>query len=375
MGTCTTRELVEGYNPRDLLAEASTPPAAWYIDPRILELERRTVFARSWQVVGRTDQVVEPGQYIAGEIAGEPVVVVRGSDGVLRGFFNVCRHHAAAVVTDIEGTTQKLRCPYHGWSYSLAGELESTPDFAGVCNFDRTTSGLIPVGTAVWEGWVFVKIEPGAPTLQEFLGDDCVRRVGGRNLKNLYWLERRRYELDCNWKVYVDNYLDGGYHVPYLHRGLHSVLDYSHYRIEIGDRFCLQSSPIVTEGADAGTRAVRSGERAFYYWVYPNFMINCYEGKMDTNLVLPLGVERTEVIFDYYFADVGEGAREHNVASISVSERIQDEDVAICRSVQRGLRSRSYTTGRLSLRREAGEHLFHKLLYADLKTGIQRDHG
>jgi choline monooxygenase len=102
-------------------------------------------------------------------------------------------------------------------------------------------------------------------------------------------------------------------------------------------------------------------------------MINCYEGKMDTNLVFPLGVERTEVIFDYYFADISEDAREHNLASISVSERIQDEDVAICRSVQRGLRSRSYTTGRLSLRREAGEHLFHKLLYADLKTGIERN--
>jgi choline monooxygenase len=371
----TTREIIEGYNPGDLLAEASTPPAAWYLDPRILELERRTVFACSWQVVGRTARVVEPGQYITGEIAGEPIVVVRGSDGVLRGFFNVCRHHAAMVMTDVEGTTQKLRCPYHGWTYSLAGELEGTPDFTGVCNFDRTTSGLIPVETAVWEGWVFVKIEPGVPTLQAFLGDDCVRRVRGLDLKNLYWLERRRYELDCNWKVYVDNYLDGGYHVPYLHRGLHSVLDYSQYRIEIGDRFCLQSSPIVTEGADAGTCAVRSSDRAFYYWIYPNFMINCYEGKMDSNLVLPLGVERTEVIFDYYFADISEEGREHNLASISVSERIQDEDVAICRSVQHGLRSRSYTTGRLSLRREAGEHLFHKLLYADLKTGIEHDDG
>jgi choline monooxygenase len=373
MHTPTTHEIIESYNPEIPLAEASTPPAAWYTDARILELERRTVLARAWQVVGRAGQVIEPGEYITSEIAGEPIVVVRGSDGVLRGFFNVCRHHAAVVMTDVEGTTQKLRCPYHGWTYSLAGELEGTPDFAGVCNFDRTTSGLIPVETAVWEGWVFVKVEPGGPTLQVFLGDDWVGRMRGLDLKNLYWLERRRYELDCNWKVYVDNYLDGGYHVPYLHRGLHSVLDSSKYRIEIGDRFCLQSSPIVTEGADARTRAVRSGVRAFYYWLYPNFMINCYEGKMDTNLVLPLGVERTEVLFDYYFADISGAAREHNLASISVSEQIQDEDVAICRSVQRGLRSRSYTAGRLSLRREAGEHLFHQLLYADLKSGIERN--
>jgi choline monooxygenase len=375
MRTRTTHEIIEDYNPRAPLAEASTPPATWYTDPRILELERRTVFARSWQVVGRTAQVIEAGQYITSEIAGEPIVVVRGSDGVLRGFFNVCRHHAAAVMTDVEGRTQKLRCPYHGWTYNLAGELEGTPDFAGVCNFDRTASGLVSVETAVWEGWVFVKVEPGGPTLQAFLGGDGVGRMQGLNLKKLYWLERRRYELDCNWKVYVDNYLDGGYHVPCLHHGLDSVLDYSKYRSEIGDRFCAQSSPIVTEGADARTRAVRSGERALYYWVYPNFMINCYEGKMDTNLVLPLAVERTEVIFDYYFADVSENAREHNLASISVSERIQDEDVAICRSVQRGLRSRSYTTGRLSLRREAGEHLFHKLLCADLKAGMERGEG
>ena len=375
MSSRTAGEIVESYNPDRVLAEASTPPTAWYTDPRILELERRTVFARSWQVIGRGPQVVAPGQYITREIAGEPIVVVRGSDGVLRGFFNVCRHHAAMVMTDAEGRTQRLRCPYHGWSYSLAGELEGTPDFAGVCNFDRTTSGLIPVDTAAWEDWVFVKIESGGSTLQAFIGDECVRRVGALDIKNLYWLERRRYELECNWKVYVDNYLDGGYHVPHLHRELHSVLDYSQYDIEIGERFCLQSSPIVTEGADARTRAVRSGERAFYFWIYPNFMINWYEGKMDTNLVLPLGVERTEVIFDYYFADVSADMREHHLASIAVSERIQEEDVAICSSVQRGLRSRSYTTGRLSVRREAGEHLFHKLLYADLKAGIERDEG
>jgi phenylpropionate dioxygenase-like ring-hydroxylating dioxygenase large terminal subunit len=375
MRTRTIHEIVDGYNPRIPLAEASTPPAPWYTDPRILELERRTVFARSWQVVGRTAQVVEPGQYITSEIAGEPIVVVRGRDGILRGFFNVCRHHAAVVMTDVEGRTQRLRCPYHGWTYSLEGELEGTPDFAGVCNFDRTTSGLVSVETAVWEGWVFVKVEAGGPTLQAFLGGDAVGWMRGRGVKNLHWLERRRYELDCNWKVYVDNYLDGGYHVPSLHRGLDSILDYSQYHSEIGGRVCLQSSPIMSEGADARTRAVRSGERAFYYWVYPNFMINCYEGKMDTNLVFPLAVERTEVIFDYYFADVSKDAREHNLASISVSERIQDEDVAICRSVQCGLHSRSYTAGRLSLRREAGEHLFHKLLYADLKAGMERGEG
>jgi choline monooxygenase len=171
----------------------------------------------------------------------------------------------------------------------------------------------------------------------------------------------------------VDNYLDGGYHVPYLHAGLNSVLDYSEYTIECGERHCLQSSPLVSEGAERETGDVRRGDRAFYYWVYPNFMINCYGGAMDTNLVLPLGLERTEVVFDFFFADASEDARARNLASIDVSHRIQEEDDAICRSVQRGLRSRAYSTGRLSVRREAGEHLFHRLLHADFVRGLGRD--
>ena len=145
----------------------------------------------------------------------------------------------------------------------------------------------------------------------------------------------------------------------------------SEYTIENGDRFCLQSSPMSQEGADPVTGAVRQGDRASYYWIYPNLMINRYGASMDSNLVIPRGIDRTEVIFDFYFEDVSERARAANVASIAVSEQIQDEDVAICTSVQRGLRSRAYTAGRLSVRREAGEHLFHQLLYDDLKAGLE----
>jgi choline monooxygenase len=171
--------------------------------------------------------------------------------------------------------------------------------------------------------------------------------------------------------VFVDNYLDGGYHVPHLHKSLDSVLDYSTYTIENGTRFCLQSSPIVADNADPLTASVRAGERARYYWIHPNFMINRYAGTMDTNLVIPRGVDSCEVIFDFYFSDVSESARTRNAASIDVSERIQHEDVAICESVQRGLTSRAYTTGRLSVRREAGEHLFHRLLHQDLASGLK----
>jgi choline monooxygenase len=368
--TASLKEIIESYNPNAPLAEAFTIPASWYVDSRVMELERQTVFAHSWQFAARADQVRKPGQYVTTEIAGEPVVIVRGSDQTLRGFFNVCRHHAAAVMTEAEGTAHHLRCPYHGWTYTLEGQLKGTPDFTGVCNFDRAASGLIPVETAIWQNWVFVKLDAGSPSLEEFLDKELINQVQPLGFNTLNWVERRHYAFDCNWKVFVDNYLDGGYHIPYLHRGLDSVLDYSHYTIEHGERFCLQSSAVVTEGAEAQTGQVRKGKRALYYWLYPNFMVNWYEGVMDTNLVIPRGVDRTEVIFDFYFADVSERAREHNLASIAVGQRIQDEDVAICKSVQRGLTSRAYVAGRLSVRREAGEHLFHKLLYNDLRAGI-----
>lgn len=369
--TDSLREIVESYDAGAPLSEAWTIPASWYVDPRVHELERRTVFARTWQLAGRVDQLGAAGRFVTCEIAGEPVVVVRGGDGALRAFFNVCRHHAAAVVTEAEGAARHLRCPYHGWTYTLEGELKGTPDFAGVCHFERGANGLVPVECEVWENWVFVRVEPGGPTLAEFLGADLIEQTRPLNFRDLHWLERRHYAFDCNWKVFVDNYLDGGYHVPYLHKGLDSVLDYGRYTIENGERFCLQASPVVSAGAEEQTGAVRTGERALYYWIYPNFMINWYEGVMDTNLVIPCGVDRTEVVFDFYFPDVSDAARERNLASIAVGQRIQDEDTAICKSVQRGLTSRAYRRGRLSVRREAGEHLFHRLLHADLKAGLE----
>ena len=364
-------ELVDRYDPDAPLALARTIPAAWYTDPRIAALEQRAVFSRSWQMVGRIDQVREPGQYITAAVGGEPIVVVRGSDRVLRGFFNVCRHHAAAVLTGAAGCVRMLRCPYHGWTYTLEGALLGTPEWAGVDGFDRAANGLAPVECASWEDWVFVKLDRGGPSLESFLGADLVARIGGLGLSGLCWFERRRYALSCNWKVYVDNYLDGGYHVPHLHKGLASIIDNAAYAIETGERHCVQSSPLVSAARDDGdalTAAVRQGERAHYMWIYPNFMLNAYEGVLDTNLVVPLGVDRTEVIFDYYFADGSEASRARNLASIAVSEQIQEEDVAICESVQRGLASRSYDSGRLSVRREAGEHLFHRLLHADMKN-------
>jgi choline monooxygenase len=368
-GKLSVEEIIGSYDDKAALADASTIPAAWYVDPRIAELESQTVFGKAWQMVGRVEQVERPGQFVTASIAGEPIVVVRGHDGVLRGFYNVCRHHAAAVVTEPCGQASILHCPYHGWNYGLDGSLKGMPEFDGVKNFERQQNGLIPVKAEIWEKFVFVSLDPQAEPLPQFLGG-LVKRVAPLAVSKLHYFDSRTYDIHCNWKVFVDNYLDGGYHVPHLHKGLNSVLDYKEYTIENEDRYCLQSSPMVAGTEDAATAKTRQGDRAWYFWQHPNLMINCYEGYMDTNLVLPVDVDHCRVIFDFYFGDVSESQRQYNEGSVAVGARVQEEDLGICEAVQRGLKSRAYGAGRLSVRREAGEHLFHRLLAADLRGGM-----
>jgi choline monooxygenase len=363
-------DVVNLYNPHDPLEEAWTIPAPWYFDERVAALERASVFSSTWQVLGRTDQVRGNGQFFTAELAGEPLVVARGEDGQLRAFYNVCRHHAAAVVTEAQGCAKQFRCPYHGWTYGIDGTLKGMVEFDGVCNFDRAENGLVPVRVDIWENFVFVNLDGRAAPLRDFLGTVPELVAPLEMAKKLRFFDRRVYTLNCNWKVYVDNYLDGGYHVPHAHKGLSSVIEYTKYTIENFERACLQSSPLSSDStSEAGVAATRQG-RAFYLWLYPNFMINAYEGVMDTNLVLPLGVNRCAVVFDYFFSDISVAAEARHRESIAVSEKVQDEDVAICDAVQRGLGSRAYVAGRLSVRREAGEHLFHRLLHGDFTTAL-----
>jgi choline monooxygenase len=360
------QQILKSYDASAPLAEAYTIPAPWYTDQRVADLELTNVFARNWQAVGRRDQLTKPGDYVTATVANEPVVVVRGSDGVLRGFYNVCRHHAMTVMNQPCGHAQHLRCPYHGWTYNLAGQLRGMTEFEGVKNFAREDNGLVPVKVESWENFVFVNLEPHAGTLHDFLGE-LVQLAKPLGFGGLTFVERRSYIQNCNWKVYVDNFLDGGYHVPHMHKGLNSVLDYTKYTIENVDRTCVQSSPVsVASDSEVSAANTRKGDRAFYFWQYPNFMLNWYEGYLDTNLVLPLGPGKCEVIFDFYFGDVTEDNMAYIRESMGVSELVQQEDMVICDGVQRGLSSRAYQAGRLSVRRETGEHLFHRLLAADL---------
>jgi len=196
-------------------------------------------------------------------------------------------------------------------------------------------------------------ISPGVSHLRRF------------DLDAFRWVAGREYDLKCNWKVFIDNYLDGGYHVNSIHPGLAGVIDYSHYRTEIGGLTSTQISPM--RPANAGSAQpqvseVRKGGEAIYAWIFPNFMINVCEGVMDTNLVLPLGPGQCRVVFDFYFAGAEAEAEPFIRDSIAVSDQIQFEDQAICEDVQRGLASKSFDTGRFSVRREGAGYHFHRLL-------------
>ena len=349
------------FDPSLPLERARTIPSEWYFDADLAELERSLVFA-GWQAVGRLDQLAGPGSYFTVEVAGEPIAVLRDDDGNLRAFHNVCRHRAAPVLCEPCGTVNKLRCRYHGWTYDLTGRLRGAPEFEGVAEFDRADFGLVPMTVDVWGPTVWV--HPAAPhrPLGAMLAP-LPERTANR-IANLRWHARRSYDLACNWKVYVDNYLDGGYHVNYVHPGLAGVLDYSQYRTELFDHGNVQISPL--KAADGAASAVRTGDVAMYWWVFPNFMVNIYAGVMDTNLVLPLDREHCRVVFDFYFAD-GTGA-DFIEQSVAVSEQVQQEDIGICEDVQRGLHSRSFSTGRFSVRRENGGYQFHQMLAQALQV-------
>jgi choline monooxygenase len=310
--------------------------------------------------------VREPGAYFTFDLAGEPILVLRDDEGTLRAFYNVCRHRAAQVMNLPEGKATRLRCRYHGWTYDLKGRLRGTPEFDGVADFCKEEQGLAPLRVATWGPLVFVHPEPRQP-LPEYLAP-LPEKTAPLGLDRLRFVERRDYVLQCNWKVYVDNYQDGGYHVNTVHPALAGALDYAHYRTEIAGNTSVQISPLKPPD-DPELAKVRAGDNAYYWWIFPNLMINLYQGVMDTNLVLPLGTERCRVLFDFYFADTeGDEARRFVEQSVAVAEQVQQEDIGICEEVQRGLNSRSFDTGRFSVKREAGGYYFHQLLARQLKN-------
>jgi choline monooxygenase len=367
------RDLVARFDPTIPIERASTPPAAWYTDPSFYALERRAVFGRAWQPVAPLFALAEAGAYQSGCLAGEPWVVLRDAEGALRAFSNTCRHKGREVVQG-HGRTDALVCGYHAWTYDLRGRLRSAPRMAGIEGFDRDALSLPPLAVEAWGPWAWVSTAPDAPSLTGRIAA-LDRMLAATDWQRLRFHARTSWTLECNWKVYVDNYLDGGYHIPHMHPSLDAQIDMASYRTDCHEHFSVQTVAPAT-GPDARTRVdptVRIAGGAIYAWLYPNFMLNRYGPCLDTNHVVPLGPDRCRVDYEFYFVDDGSdpaAARQFVEASIEQAAVTQREDIAICESVQVGLHSQHYDTGRYAPRVETGEHHFHRLLAADLRRAL-----
>jgi choline monooxygenase len=315
------------------------------------------LFAREWQCIGHLSRVPNPGDYVTATVAGNPVIVVRGKDNILRSFYNVCRHRGGPLATDEHGSCNALQCKYHGWTYMLDGSLRGVPQFDRVELFDKKDFGLVPIKLDVWEGLIFVNLhhaaQPVAPAM-----NGIIQRIAPISLAGKQFARRALYEVNCNWKVYVDNYLEG-YHLPYVHPELSTLLDYQKYVTKTFERYSLQYSPLT---GDHNLYGAANGE-AFYYFIFPNLMLNILPGRLQTNLVIPISHNRTQVVFDYYYDDITSPAAVTMIEEdLAYSDRIQQEDIEICGHVQRGLESLAYDRGRFSVEMEQGVYHFQCLL-------------
>ena len=310
--------------------------ARWYSDHDQYQNERRAIWGSEWLMFGVTAELSRPGQYVADEIAGYPLLVVVDPQGALRGFHNVCPHRAGVIQWPGCGQTGNLVCRYHGWAFSWDGSLKSARDFGDTPTPDDHSLRSIRVET--WGPLVFVNLDENAPSLISTLGslDTAVRQ---HDFAAFSYGRRVVRTLECNWKTYVDNYLEG-YHVPLLHPLLNSAVDMKTYSVEVpDDTYCIHRAGQVEGSASAGVWVFR----------YPNLAINVYSDGMNIERIVPLSSTRTAVVYDYFAHDVSE-AKIQNM--VEMSNITLDEDQAIAELVQRNLDAGIYEAGPLSPRHE-----------------------
>jgi len=337
-----------------LLEQASTLPGYMYSDPAFQSFDAEAIFARSWQLICGAEKLKNAGDHVVAEIAGRPIILVRGEEGTLRGFFNVCKHRAGPLALT-DGNARQLQCKYHGWTYKLDGQLRAAHEMQQAKDFDISCIHLDGIKVAEWEGLVFACVgEPVAP-LEELLSG-IRERIKPIGLPKFRFHSSILYDVECNWKAYVDNYLEG-YHLPHVHPGLNKLLDYRAYATNLAPWYSYQHSPL-----DGEQGPYTAGE-AHYYFIYPNMMLNILPGRLQTNRVVPVSASRCQVLFDYYYTDMESAAAKKMIAEdLAFSDEVQKEDIGICQRVQKGLGSGVYTAGRLSPKRESGVHHFQELV-------------
>jgi phenylpropionate dioxygenase-like ring-hydroxylating dioxygenase large terminal subunit len=312
-------------------AVAETLPWSWYSDPDVLRREQERIFRWAWQYVGHEGMAAEPGDRFAAEAGDVPVLVVRAGEE-LRAFLNVCRHRGSLLV-DRAGNGKSIQCPYHAWTYELDGSLRAAPRADREQGFVADELSLVEVRLERWGPLLFVNPDSDAPPLTETLSPlpELVP------LDGLEFRVREEYELEANWKIAGENFLEC-YHCPVAHKGFSAAFEVSPdaYRLEpTGEHVLSQFAPSRTDG---------EGQ---FHFVWPNLKVNVYPGPGNLSIgpLLPAGPERCRGYLDYFFApDADEGW----IAELMEFDRhVGAEDRELVERVQRGVRSGLVEHGRL----------------------------
>ncbi|MEA2318533.1 MAG: choline monooxygenase [Solirubrobacteraceae bacterium] len=365
----------------DLGVERSgTLPADWYTSRELFELEREHLFRRVWQQVGRTEQVAEPGDYFTCEVAGEPILVVRDKAGELHALSNVCRHRAGPVAMDC-GRRKAFQCPYHGWTYELDGRIRTTQGMDGTEDFDPSAMRLPEFRVETWGPLVWVALSDDVPSLAEWLGA-ITPRMGNYRLEELEYVGGRRWYIPCNWKLYVDNYMEG-YHIPFIHPGLNQALSPDVYTYKLGtwsnEQYGAEPHP---RGPGSRVASVLGSLQSFrtlkppmagldederngyfFFWLFPTNTFNFMPDAFLTMTVRPVDVEMTECTFSWWMPEATDLTdRLLQAAVVNFGHLVNLEDVEICMHAQRGMRSSEYRQGRYNANQEMCLHHFHQLL-------------
>jgi len=324
-----------------------TLPWSWYTDPTVLQLEQERIFRRSWQYVGRDEELPEVGSYVATRVGEVPVLLVRDEAGSLRAFLNVCRHRGS-LLCEGAGTRATIQCPYHAWTYGLDGRLTAAPRLADEADGDREGLGLVPLQLGTWGPLVFVCLDPETAPLEDFLdGVPALLEAAGIDVASLRFLQRSESELACNWKICVENFLEC-YHCQVAHPGFSAVMDISPdaYLLDAHAGRMSQHAPQrpAPRGAYDPTGEVAHGQ---FHLLFPGTALNVMPGRPNLSIgpIMPLDAERTFRFLDYFVAD---DADETWIAeSLAFDAQVGVEDRRLVERVQAGVRTGLIEEGRL----------------------------
>lgn len=347
------------------IAKAKTIHTDFYTDAGVFELAKEKLFAPSWQFIGSTDLIPQPGDVqpftLLPGYLDEPLLLTHDKNGQINMLSNVCTHRGNLVV-DKACKLNNLRCRYHGRMFGLDGKFVSMPEFKEVENFPTEDDNLYRPKLFKWGKWLFTAINPKYPP--ELFLRDMMERVNWMPLGDFKFEPAlsRVFTVKANWALYCENYLEG-FHIPFVHAGLNAVIDYGEYATELFFPYSSLQLGLAKTGQDCFDLPPSSPDygknvAAYYFWVFPNMMFNFYPWGLSVNVVEPVAVDECRVCFYSYVWD--ESKLEKGAGA--GLDKVEMEDEEIVENVQRGIRSRFYKHGRYSVTREQGTHHFHRLL-------------